>query len=387
VSEIRHKISSVAAIKRRGVYDAGHFDQYLIEKIQILTKKLFGVCSYPLWPSTLEWSDNDEGFGFSPLPETTENFGIATGNIPKEFISLPQDANLSKELQYIARKMNIAIPPLQFHTKEEYLLYNKCRLEGLCDSDIVVEFAKKSDGRTIFPKLFETVKNFAKKHEDFIDTSAVLYSNNLCIDFINSLEDEDEFEETDQSDEEMQEIADPNPMEPMEEGSTAVQTAAGIDSVETVPEDFSEFPVVNDPVLVEQVVPVPRDCPIASLIIPSQLFSSGNDSSETERNPKRCQTDKRNAEQKAAHKGAKFICGKTKCKGMRGSALCETPVVDYVRKSSLRSKPYLGDNRPVSSKKVKRCKAQDPANPNNICMSATCPGRGNRSLCTSFNVK
>ena len=66
----------MAAIKRRGLLDAGHFDQYLIEKIQILTKKLFGASSYSTWPSTLEWCETKEGFGLISIPKLKENLAL-----------------------------------------------------------------------------------------------------------------------------------------------------------------------------------------------------------------------------------------------------------------------------------------------------------------------
>jgi hypothetical protein len=104
LSELRHRLSSTAAVNRRGVFDPGHFDQYLVEKTQILTRKLFGEALYPFWPSTLEWIDSGEYFGVVHVGECNEKFGIADGNLPKSLIKLPPDVSLTKELAYLSKK-------------------------------------------------------------------------------------------------------------------------------------------------------------------------------------------------------------------------------------------------------------------------------------------
>ena len=86
------------------------------------------------------------------LSESDEDFG---GKIPKELISLPENVTSTNEFHYFVEKINVAIPPLQFHAKEEYLLYNKCRIEGLSESDFVLKFAKHANGYSISRKFLD----------------------------------------------------------------------------------------------------------------------------------------------------------------------------------------------------------------------------------------
>lgn len=399
LSELRHRLSSVAAVNRRGVYDPGHFDQFLIEKIQILTARLFGESAYPLWPSTLEWGNSRESFGFMRVEESSERFGIATGNLPKSLIKLPQNTHLSKELSYLAKKMDVAIPPLQFHTKEEYYLYRQCRLEGLTDSEIVLKFAQCANGRTLFPKLLETVKNFAKTYDDFVNTSILLESEDFDIEFICNLESEDVISCSSEEDEEEEE-------EEEEEGGeemAAVEEEEKMTTSEVLheckqpdhffPQDHhdhgSTLPEEAQSIQFEigaNTFSTGLQSAIANLVIPLQ-FNDMNQPIEQTRKIKRCQADHRSNEQRLAHKGLKFICGKTQCSGMRGHHLCKTPIEEYIKKLDLRSNQSLGQIQRKRVKKEKRCLAVDPQDSTIQCLSITCPGRGNRALCTKFNVE
>ena len=59
---------------------------------------------------------------------------------------------------------------------------------------------------------------------------------------------------------------------------------------------------------------------------------------------------------------------------MKGHHLCTTPV-EYVKKVDVRNNDTLGDIRPKQFRNMKKCKASDPDNPSNICMTTTCSGR------------
>jgi hypothetical protein len=407
LSELRHRLSSIAAINRRGLFNPGHFDQYLIEKIQILTKRLYGTSQYQFWPSSLEWSDSSEGFGLVRLPECTESFGIANGNLPKSLIKLPENVNLSRELSYLAKKMDLQIPPLQFHTKEEYSLYHQSRLQGLNDTEIVVRFAEQSNGTSIFPKLLETIKNFSKIYEDYVNTCILLESNALDIAFITNIDSEDENVSSDVEDEDIEDEDDEeNKVEEeneAEEGLDASfdeeidseefftansnyesqeQKESFGDGTDNNDNDIRNLRDINEPIQLVQGV---QD-PLSALIIPVQMSNPTASLSEShKRRVKHCQADKRTEEQIEAHRGIKYVCGKTSCRGMKNHQRCLTPVEEYVERRLLKTAAHQTNVQPnPRQRNERRCGARDPENPSNICHSTTCRGRGNRSLCPKY---
>jgi hypothetical protein len=282
--------------------------------------------------------------------------------------------------------MDVAIPPLQFHTKEEYHLYRQCRLEGLTDLQIVIKFAENANSQTKFPKLLETVKNFAKSYDDFVNTSILLDSENLHIRFISSIESEDELVSS--SDEEECEE------EECEEENVVENTDFYLEDVPSEEHSNEDFHAPEEVTVSERDESVQVDSvqsqnhvnnPIVNLIVPVQIQNSNSETAEVlVRKPKRCQADKRSEAQRLVHKNCKYICGRTKCSGMKGHHLCSTPVEEYVKKVDVQKDYSLSDNRAERSRNVKRCHASDPNTPSILCLSSTCPGRGNRSLCTKF---
>ena len=88
------------------------------------------------------------------LSESDENFG---GKIPKELISLPENVTSTNEFHYFVEKINVAIPPLAPvpYKRRIYLLYNKCRIEGLSESEFVLKFAKHANGYSISRKYLD----------------------------------------------------------------------------------------------------------------------------------------------------------------------------------------------------------------------------------------
>jgi len=324
------------------------------------------------------------------VEESNERFGIATGNLPKSLIKLPQNTYLSKELTYLAKKMDVAIPPLQFHTKEEYYLYRQCRLEGLSDSQIVLKFAECANGRTLFPKLLETVKNFAKTYDDFVNTSILLESDDFDIEFICNLESEDAISCSSEEDEEDVEEVEGGGVEEEKVEDEEKMTNSEVFHECNEP-DQAHHDIFNPAADLNQLgigtITFPAvNNSIANLVIPLQ-FQNMNQPVEQTRKVKRCQADHRSEDQKLAHKGLKFICGKTQCSGMRGHHLCQTPIEEYIKKLDLRSNQSLGETRKKRVKKEKRCLAVNPLDSTIQCLSVTCPGRGNRALCTKFIVQ
>ena len=50
-----------------GFPKAGHYDTWLIDRLQLLVEENHNVHLYPTWPNTADYADTSETFGTAPL--------------------------------------------------------------------------------------------------------------------------------------------------------------------------------------------------------------------------------------------------------------------------------------------------------------------------------
>ena len=68
LAERRHRYNHrVSERRRRGFPKLGHFDTWLIDKLQLLIEKNHNKLFYPSWPNTGDYADTSEQFGTVPI--------------------------------------------------------------------------------------------------------------------------------------------------------------------------------------------------------------------------------------------------------------------------------------------------------------------------------
>jgi hypothetical protein len=115
LAELRHRHNSRAGIRNRGYYNCHHYDQYLVEQIQMLTIQIYGEPTVKNWPSSSNWISTKEKFGIIPM------FGMPKSN---------PHPNLSGQYKFLAERMGTKLPYLPIHGKEELSLFRDCIKNG-----------------------------------------------------------------------------------------------------------------------------------------------------------------------------------------------------------------------------------------------------------------
>jgi hypothetical protein len=166
LSCIRHRMNTRAGIRYCGDLSCGHYEQYYIEGIQQVTLELFGAPMHPSWKNSEDWISNKERFGLVP------------GNYPESSFQLI-DSSIScdsEELNRLKKAFNLHFPFLPVHSDAEHKLFKACMTDNMNEQEIIEEFAKKTNGKDIFPKLQSHIEKHIKTWKEY-GRNSVLQNN------------------------------------------------------------------------------------------------------------------------------------------------------------------------------------------------------------------
>ena len=106
--EFRHRYTQRASERRRsGFPKLGHYDTWLVDKLQRLVELNHSAQFLPGWSNTSDYVDTPEKFDTVPLH--TRELGEAIEAIAVGEVKLPAD------LKYVATQMGLKLPPLPVH--------------------------------------------------------------------------------------------------------------------------------------------------------------------------------------------------------------------------------------------------------------------------------
>ena len=155
--EWRHRYNHRISERRRlGFPKVGHYDTWLIDKLQLLIEQNHGIDIYPGWSNTCSFAPTSETFGTVRLH--SEELDVAMAAIE---MTAEMKANLSSDQRYLCKVMGTPLPLLPIHGKMEHALFSKLALSQINGKKevsiefdaLAVEWCKYVDSASIFPKL------------------------------------------------------------------------------------------------------------------------------------------------------------------------------------------------------------------------------------------
>ena len=153
LTEARHRYNHRNAERKRlGFPKIGHYDTWLIDKLQILHELNHGARLYPGWSNTCD---------FMMTPELTTMVPLHTAELGEVVKSLQLDTariKLTPDQLYLANKIALPLPFLPIDSSAEKQLFSKVLLEATNGEspdfhELALAFNKRADGVTIFPTL------------------------------------------------------------------------------------------------------------------------------------------------------------------------------------------------------------------------------------------
>jgi hypothetical protein len=316
LAELRHRHNSRAGVRHRGYFDCHHYDQYLIEHIQMLTIELYGQPTIKNWPSSSNWTSSKEKFGIIPM------FGENQSPHP----------NLKGQYKFLAEKMGTKLPFVPIHGKDEISLFKKCLKEGSSDSKIVEIFEKNADpSKNIYPKLIEHITLFRKKSKKVRESENLLNEErvrnlivNMRMDYVQLQQPMNSSERTIE-----QKTSEPSNTESLSNQNSNVEQMSTEDAnilrnnAQQISSDYT-----NSSTYVRLLIPpmasaIPNHL-MSSNFAPASVISQNNKrkldelSSKKDRNRRTCQAYREDST------GNIFICGRTadNCKGSTRAGVC-----------------------------------------------------------------
>jgi hypothetical protein len=362
---LRHRVNSRAAVRWKGEYNCGHFEQHLVELIQDAGLELFGEVLHPTFSSTRDRIHVQESFGII-------NIGERHASIVELLPSFEEVDIRNKELLSLRSKIGIPIPFLPMHTSEEHELFRSCMLDKKSLHEIIDEFAKKSDGQRIFPKVIGHLEKYEKDYLKYganynLYSTTKLQMSKLKESWEPDLSsDEDEEEDLKETEEETVSPAQHHPVAP----SNSDILMNGVEGVEIVPEISEHSDVeMGDPIDSDDHKISRADLETqGSNVTPQQDLDTASGAAGMLNH----QQDLDASDQKVGVQNRRrtFTPSFTlDSEPISAPSELEQPVVQAKNK------------RKASNKR--RCMNPHPRDPKRVCGRDTCPGSGGRKHCVT----
>ena len=152
LTERRHRFNHKNAERtRRDFPRLGHYDTWLIDRLQWLVMENHGDLLFPTWSNTCDYIDTEESFGTVNLAHDDLRAAIQTIEVTDDVVR-----KLQPNQKYMCRKMCLKLPVQPVITEEEMMLFHQLirNQSGTINFDeMAVEWCKHVDGIRIFPKL------------------------------------------------------------------------------------------------------------------------------------------------------------------------------------------------------------------------------------------
>lgn len=149
-----------ATVRRNNGHDFGHCRLDLVDDIDLLTRKIFGVTLYPRHDNAKLFDALDfVGIGIGVLEDTENLSHLSHG---------PPMPSMGPNLREYARFLGVTCPPLPIDSKEEKAIFNSFltknpSLTGGAVPLLCKEYSKATNGTTIFPKTISMIRQYYKR--------------------------------------------------------------------------------------------------------------------------------------------------------------------------------------------------------------------------------
>ena len=162
MAERRHRHTHLVSERRRSGFPVlGHFDTWLIDRLQLLVEQNRNVYFYPSWPNTADFAPTSERFGTVPLH--SEELGKVLAELKNKVtpdgnkqISDKAISKFTSDQRYLCKCMGTVAPFLPVHGEKENKLFDKLIRSKRIDLDMdqmALDWCDYVDGIEVFPKL------------------------------------------------------------------------------------------------------------------------------------------------------------------------------------------------------------------------------------------
>jgi hypothetical protein len=140
----------------------GHYDTWLIDKLKRLVEKVLGIIILPGYASASDYQPTAESFQTVALH--TE---ILHQEVQNKVIDPEITKNYSRDLKFLCKAMGVKMPFLPLTTPAEFKLFTKLMMEKrkYNPAEFALEFTRRADGKTVFPKLEVYMNQYHKQWE------------------------------------------------------------------------------------------------------------------------------------------------------------------------------------------------------------------------------
>ena len=158
--ERRHRHNHRCSENRRlGFPRIGHYDTWLIDKLQLLVQANHGIILYPHWVNSSNFKNTPETFGTIALHDEE-----LANELSK--IEVGPDVKPTHDMKYLCQVMGTKLPLLPVHTVAERKLFYQIILKNIMDPrQQALEWVKGVNGVDIFPKLPVHLWNYRERFE------------------------------------------------------------------------------------------------------------------------------------------------------------------------------------------------------------------------------
>ena len=143
----------------------GHFNTWLIDKLQILIEKNHGRLLFPTWVNASDFLDTNESFVTVVIHSEELDSAL---KIRASQISNEVKDSYSGDLRFMCRQQGIPIPFLPVDGKAEYKLFSHLmlfELKRFDENEMAMKWIDSVDGVYIFPKLPHQLQKYHKLWE------------------------------------------------------------------------------------------------------------------------------------------------------------------------------------------------------------------------------
>ena len=152
LAERRHRLNHrISELKRAGFPKFGHYDTWLIDKLQVLVELNHGVHLFSTWTNTADFANTTEAFGTVRIHSDELDAALQQIELGRQVTE-----KFTPDQKYLCRRMGTPAPLLPVHGEEECKLFDllvRTTHVNLDFDQMAIDWCDKVDGVTIFPKL------------------------------------------------------------------------------------------------------------------------------------------------------------------------------------------------------------------------------------------
>ena len=164
LGERRHRQNEkIARALFDGHPDIGHFDTFLIDKLQNLLERNHKKSLYDSWVNASDFKQTEESFSMVALHNKELADALANIEIDEDI-----QKGYSKDLRFLCERMGVKVPFLPVHGEDECKLFWSLLHNATSSFNpqmAALKWMEHINGKTIFPKLPAHLTNYLRKHE------------------------------------------------------------------------------------------------------------------------------------------------------------------------------------------------------------------------------